>query len=117
MPYKYTVNQETCARCGSCEANCPYGIITRRKNEYRVTAFCSGCGNCTGYCPTGAIAKSEVELELDSAKVSDSLRELLGVKKQLVAMKYPAKQPENIKVEEGPQFWCAMCGDVFFWRC
>jgi uncharacterized protein (DUF169 family) len=78
----------------------------------RVSVFCSDCGNCTKYCSTKAIARGEEKVDFNNVRIDASLKKQLHLTKNIVAMKYTNTPPEDIKYEQGPQFWCAMCGDV-----
>jgi len=75
--------------------------------------MCCDCGTCIPFCPTGAIRKGEVKTEFDNKKLNKALRDKLSLKRHIVAMKYADKAPQGIPEEEGPQFWCAICGDIF----
>ncbi len=107
------IDQDLCAKCSSCFSNCQYEAITRRGDGFYVSTLCTGCGNCIQFCPTKAMGNTGEKIEFDNVKVANALEEKLGLTKQIVAMKYANKPPEGVEVEEGPQFWCAMCGDVY----
>jgi uncharacterized protein (DUF169 family) len=111
MPFM--INTELCARCGSCIGNCPNRAIMRLKDEVAITDMCCDCGVCVRYCPVGAIGIGMFRAELDSKKLSDALKEKLGLGREIAAMKFVDTAPDGVPVEEGPQFWCAICGDVF----
>jgi len=111
MPF--IIDTELCARCGSCIGNCPNRAIMRRGDIVCITGMCCDCGLCLRYCPVGAISPGPVKAERDSAKLCALLKEKLGLMRGIVAMKYSERPPADIPVEEGPQFWCAICGDVF----
>jgi uncharacterized protein (DUF169 family)/NAD-dependent dihydropyrimidine dehydrogenase PreA subunit len=111
MPF--TIDTELCARCGSCIGNCPNRAIVRQENNVYITDMCCDCGVCTRYCSVGAITMGPVKAELDSAILCTSLKEKIGLTRGIVAMKFSDKPPADIPIEEGPQFWCAICGDVF----
>jgi uncharacterized protein (DUF169 family)/NAD-dependent dihydropyrimidine dehydrogenase PreA subunit len=111
MPF--TIKAELCARCGSCIGNCPNRAIMRRGDTVIVTDMCCDCGVCVRYCPVGAIGTGPVKAELDSKKLSASLKEKFGITRDIAAMKFVDKKPGDIPIEEGPQFWCAIGGDIF----
>ena len=109
---KATINNDLCAQCMSCVSNCPYQAATQRGNKFYVSSFCTGCGNCIAFCPTGAVSVSDELIELDNQKNDAALKGLLGIKKPIVAMKYANAPLEGMETEEGPTFWCALCGNV-----
>jgi len=111
MPF--TIDTELCARCGSCIGNCPNRAIIRKEDSVYITGMCCDCGICTRYCSVGAISNGQVKAELNSAALCTGLKEKLGLTRGIVAMKFCDKAPADIPIEEGPQFWCAICGDVF----
>jgi uncharacterized protein (DUF169 family) len=111
MPF--TVNQVLCAKCGSCIGNCPNKAIIRIRDTTTITSLCFDCGVCIKYCPAGAIGQGPEKTEKDHKKLNKALKEKLGLKKNIAAMKYMDNPPEGIRVEEGPHFWCGLCGDVF----
>lgn len=56
----FTINQNTCTRCGRCAADCLPGIITL-DGGYPVIATgkensCLECQHCLAVCPTGAVS-------------------------------------------------------------
>jgi len=61
----------------------------------------------------GAIGKGEIKAELNNKKLHQALKEKLSLKRDIAAMKYANDPPKGIPVEEGPHFWCGICGDVF----
>jgi uncharacterized protein (DUF169 family) len=107
------INPELCARCGSCIGNCPNRAIMRLESEVSITDMCCDCGVCVRYCPVGAIGIGMFRAELDAKKLSAALKEKLGLTREIAAMKFVDAKPDDIPVEEGPQFWCAICGDIF----
>ena len=107
------IDQEICAACGSCVGNCPNRAIIMRGDRYFITGMCCDCGACLEYCSTDAIKKGPVRAELDNKKVNSALKEKLSLKRDIVAMKFADKAPAGVRVEEGPTFWCAICGDIF----
>ncbi|MCP4199386.1 MAG: hypothetical protein GY762_19750 [Proteobacteria bacterium] len=108
----FVIDQDLCSQCGFCISSCPNDAILRVGSEVRVSVFCSDCGNCTKYCPTKAVAKGPEKVDFNNVRIDESLKKQLHLKNNIVAMKYVGKPPENVTYEEGPQFWCAMCGDV-----
>ena len=111
MPF--IIDQEVCAACGSCVGNCPNRAIVMRGEQYFITNMCCDCGVCLGYCSTDAIKKGPTRAEFDNKKVTATLKEKLSLKRDIVAMKFADKAPDGVRVEEGPTFWCAICGDIF----
>jgi uncharacterized protein (DUF169 family) len=61
----------------------------------------------------GAIGEGKTQTDFDNKKIDKALKDKLFLKRHIVAMKYADKAPQGIVVEEGPQFWCAICGDIF----
>jgi nitroreductase/NAD-dependent dihydropyrimidine dehydrogenase PreA subunit len=56
----FTVNHQTCSRCGLCIADCPARIIVM-ENSYPVIApeneaNCYKCQHCLAICPSGAVS-------------------------------------------------------------
>lgn len=109
----FTINQNLCAACGSCFSNCPNRAIIRRGESFFVTEMCSDCGLCIEYCNTGAMARGKNRAELNNKKLDKALKDKLLLKKNITAMKFADKAPEGAAVEEGPNFWCHICGDIF----
>ena len=108
----FTIDQNLCVACGSCSGNCPNRAIIRRGDEIFITNMCCDCGTCIRYCPMGAIGEGNIKAEFDNKKIDKTLKEKLSLKRHIVAMKYADKAPQGITVEDGPQFWCAICGDI-----
>ena len=62
----FTIDQDTCKRCGTCMKSCPNEAITgvakskRTEGEpFRIlTQECVRCGTCYAVCPTGSVLKS-----------------------------------------------------------
>lgn len=111
MPFM--IDEQLCARCGSCIGNCPNRAIIRRGDRVLITEMCCDCGTCMRYCTVGAIGRGTRKAELDPAKLDRLLKEKLGLARHIAAMKFVDKAPEGVAVEQGPQFWCGICGDVF----
>jgi len=111
MPF--IIDHSLCVRCGSCFCNCPNRAIIRKGEECYVTGMCSDCGVCIQYCPVGAIGKGDSKADLDNVRLDKALKEKLSLKKHIAAMKFEDKIPQGIPAEEGPQFWCGICGDIF----
>jgi uncharacterized protein (DUF169 family)/NAD-dependent dihydropyrimidine dehydrogenase PreA subunit len=108
----FTIDQNLCVACGSCSSNCPNRAIIRKDDEFFITNMCCDCGTCIHYCPMGAIGEGKIKAELDNKKIDKALKDKLFLKKHIIAMKYADKAPQGIAIEDGPQFWCAICGDI-----
>lgn len=111
MPF--IIDQNLCVVCGSCFSNCPNRAITKRESAYIVTAMCSDCGSCVRCCAVGAIGAGETKADFDNKKIGKAIKDKLRLRRDIVAMKFVDKAPEGIPIEEGPQFWCSICGDTF----
>ena len=61
----------------------------------------------------GCHKKRTGRAEFDNKKVNAALKQKLSLKRDIVAMKFADKAPDGVRVEEGPTFWCAICGDIF----
>ncbi len=111
MPF--SIDEKLCARCGSCIGNCPNRAIVRREDKVIVTDMCCDCGICVRYCPVGAVGRGAEDAVLDVKKLASCLKDKLGLSSAIAAMKFSDRVPEDVPAEEGPQFWCAICGDIF----
>ena len=113
MPY--TIEESLCVHCGSCASNCPNRAIVRRGADYLVTTMCSDCGNCIQFCPMEpkAIGKGKTRADFDNKKIAKALKEKLSLQKGIAAMKYADNPPEGVPEEDGINFWCHICGDMF----
>ncbi|ONI38010.1 ferredoxin [Candidatus Epulonipiscium fishelsonii] len=50
----YSIN-DSCIKCGACEAECPVGCISEAETKYVVDASnCVECGACAAVCPVNA---------------------------------------------------------------
>jgi len=53
---KFTVEERSCTRCGTCVKLCPAANIAMEAGEYPVfSERCQQCMRCISLCPTGAI--------------------------------------------------------------
>jgi nitroreductase/NAD-dependent dihydropyrimidine dehydrogenase PreA subunit len=56
----FTINQQTCTRCGECVADCPARIIAMEEGVPTILpekeANCYRCQHCLMICPTGAVS-------------------------------------------------------------
>ena len=111
MPF--TIDQDRCASCGSCMSICRNRAVIKRAGAYIVSAMCCDCGVCTPFCPTDAIAPGKEKAEFNNREIASALKHKLSLNRGIAAMKFADSPPEGIPVEEGPQFWCAICGDIF----
>jgi uncharacterized protein (DUF169 family) len=84
-----------------------------RADKYYITEMCCDCGVCIDYCSTDAIKKGKTRTDFDSKRIAAALKEKLSLNRYIAAMKFAEKAPAGVPVEEGPTFWCAICGDVF----
>ena len=109
----FIIDHSLCAACGSCFGNCPNRAIIKKSEGYVVTEMCSDCGACLNYCAMGAIGEGRVKTEFDNKKLDNALKRKLALKRQIAAMQYADEAPSGIPVEEGPHFWCGICGDIF----
>ena len=65
-PLIASVDEEICAGCGRCVAQCAYEAISldERKGVANVNAaLCQGCGACSAACPSGAASQRNFTLE------------------------------------------------------
>ena len=111
MPF--IIDQNLCVACGACFSNCPNRAIIKRGDHYLVTQLCSDSGPCINLCPMEAIGQGETKADFNNKKIDKALKEIFSLKKGIVAMKYVDKPPQGVTVEDGPHFWCAICGDIF----
>jgi len=109
----FTIDTGLCARCGSCIGNCPNRAIIRRGDSIVITDMCCDCGTCIRYCTVGAVSPGHDKAVRDPERLNNSLRDKLGLKKNIAAMKFVDTIPDDIPLEQGPHFWCGMCGDIF----
>lgn len=107
------IDQNQCVDCGACLVNCPNRAIIRRGAMVVITDMCCDCGTCVRFCALGAISKGIVKAQLDHRKLDAALKDKLSLKKDIVAMKFADVSPEGVKVEDGLNFWCNICGDIF----
>jgi MinD superfamily P-loop ATPase len=62
------INEDKCARCGVCEAECPNEAVFQTEDAYVIdVASCSGCMHyetplCKEACPNDAIHKTKNSL-------------------------------------------------------
>jgi uncharacterized protein (DUF169 family)/NAD-dependent dihydropyrimidine dehydrogenase PreA subunit len=109
----FIIDQNLCVGCGACFSNCPNRAIIKRGDDYLVSQLCSDCGTCINLCPMEAIRQGETRADFDNKKIAKAVKKIFSLKKGIVAMKYVGKPPQGVTVEEGPQFWCSICGDIF----
>jgi len=75
-PIVATINKEVCSWCHECEEACPYGAISKIKENGKIIALvnesvCKGCGMCLPVCPSNAIdltdcTDKEIEKMIDA---------------------------------------------------
>jgi uncharacterized protein (DUF169 family)/NAD-dependent dihydropyrimidine dehydrogenase PreA subunit len=109
----FAIDQNLCATCGSCCSICQNRAVVKRDGAYIVSEMCCDCGTCIPFCPTGAIGQGKSKTEFDNKTLDKALKEKLSLKRNIAAMKFADKAPQGVPVEEGPQFWCAICGEIF----
>ena len=64
------VNEAKCARCGICEALCPFGAPKLAGRAFQIVeALCKGCGVCAASCPELAIEMGHFEREQILAQI------------------------------------------------
>lgn len=107
------IDQKKCVDCGSCIGNCPNRAIIRRKGEVVITDMCCDCGTCMRFCALDAIGKGPAKAELNNKTLDALLKERLSLKKNIVAMKFADEPPEGVEPEDGLNFWCHICGEIF----
>ena len=61
----FTINRETCTRCGICIADCPAGIIELKDNNVPTSVadadiLCISCGHCVAVCPHGSLSHRDI---------------------------------------------------------
>jgi len=74
--YVATIDQETCAACGTCaNERCPMDAIVEDNGGYKVQPErCIGCGVCTNTCPTESMSlvhRPESEREQPAENIFD----------------------------------------------
>ncbi len=111
MPF--IIDQNQCVQCGSCIGNCPNRAIVRRGAEVIITDMCCDCGTCIPYCGVSAIARGKEKVEFGNTQLDAALKKKLSLNRDIVAMKFADKAPEGVSSEDGLNFWCHICGDVF----
>ncbi len=111
MPLR--IDQNLCVDCGACIGNCPNRAIIRRGPEVIITDMCCDCGTCVRFCGLGAIGKGTAKAELNHNKLDEAFKARLYLKKNIVAMKFADAPPDGVPVEDGLNFWCNICGDIF----
>jgi len=75
--------------------------------------MCCDCGICTHYCGMAAISMGTSKAELNNRKLNRALKEKLTLTKDIAAMKFADTVPEGVVAEDGLNFWCHICGDIF----
>ena len=111
MPF--IIDQNLCVGCGSCIGNCPNRAIIRRGNQVLITDMCCDCGICRHYCGMNAISMGASKAELNNKKLDRAFKEKLVLTKDIAAMKFADAVPEGVAAEDGLNFWCHICGDIF----
>jgi len=75
-PITAEIDEERCAGCQLCVANCPYAAIEydREKKVSVVTEeLCKGCGTCVAGCPSGAAGQKNFEDEQINSEIEGLL--------------------------------------------
>lgn len=56
----FSINEDTCTKCGQCAADCPARIITLEEGYPAIAAekeaSCYRCQHCLALCPTGSLS-------------------------------------------------------------
>jgi heterodisulfide reductase subunit A len=63
-PVTAEIDEQRCAGCKLCIANCPYTAITfdaQKKVSVVAKELCKGCGTCVAGCPSGAAKQENFE--------------------------------------------------------
>lgn len=107
------IDQSQCVGCGSCIGNCPNHAIIRRGADVIITDMCCDCGICVRVCGLSAIGKGKTKAEFNNVKLDKALKEKLSLTRNSTAMKFCDKAPKGVATEEGLNFWCHICGDIF----
>ena len=97
----FTVNQETCTKCGQCSSDCPARIIALEGGFPAITqeneANCYKCQHCLSICPTASISilgyDPKNSLSLPGTLPESDQMELL-IKGRRAVRQY---KPENIE--------------------
>lgn len=60
-----TIDNEKCARCGTCEQVCPTLVISKIDNDmvFAYENSCISCYHCVAVCPVGAVQCDEFPLD------------------------------------------------------
>lgn len=111
MPF--IIDQDQCVRCGSCIGNCPNRAIIRRGDSVIITSMCNDCGICKQHCALNAISLGKDRATLDNLTLDRALKDGLSLSRNIVAMKFADKAPQGVSPEDGLNFWCHICGDIF----
>ncbi len=111
MPF--VIDYSLCVGCGTCIGNCPNRAIVRRDAEVIITGMCCDCGACRRFCGVNAINKGKAKAELNNKKLDRELKKRLSLTRNIVALKFADKAPKRVPVEDGLNFWCHICGDIF----
>jgi uncharacterized protein (DUF169 family)/NAD-dependent dihydropyrimidine dehydrogenase PreA subunit len=107
------IDQNQCVNCGSCIGNCPNRAIIRRGSEVIITDMCCDCGICVQFCALRVIGKGSAKAQLNHKKLDEALKDRLSLKKDIVAMRFADVPPDGMDLEDGLNFWCHICGDIF----
>jgi flavoprotein len=111
MPFR--IDQNLCVGCGSCIGSCPNRAIISRGNQVLITDMCCDCGICKHYCGIAAISMGASKAELNNKKLDRALKEKRVLTKDIAAMKFADTVPAGAVSEDGLNFWCHICGDIF----
>ena len=58
----YTINQQKCIQCGSCEETCMENAISNYLDFYLIDPlWCKDCGSCAAMCSEEAIRLNEID--------------------------------------------------------
>jgi len=107
------IDQGQCVSCGSCIGNCPNRAIVRRGAEVIITGMCCDCGTCMRFCGVKAIGKGATTTDFNNKRLDTELKARLSLTRDIVAMKFADAAPAGVAPEDGLNFWCHICGDIF----
>ncbi len=97
---QFTINEETCVKCGFCAKDCPFGIIKAEPEEFPVLLdekTCIRCQHCFAVCPTASLSILGKDPE-----EATQLRKNLPEKDQLITLIKGRRSVRQYKDENLP---------------